>query len=244
MIDLFVAHAAGDVAAARACVAALNALGLTTFLDVEDLRPGDVWTERLADAQKSAGGTLFLLSKKREKAWYLNHEITAAINLHRASPTAHRLIVINLEPCDAPYGLGQVQRLELNNSNDWPTLAAAVHAAWTGAPVPPPPQAPARNTFGVDDRERMVAVALRYRADRDNLLHYLPDEVRYSLPSKGDPRSQLESDFHTLDGWPRPGPAADPPIATWLRNLLSRVQAFPADRDQVSVLHDEARRRV
>lgn len=74
------------------------------------------------------------------------------------------------------------------------------------------------------DAARMVAIALRHRADRDLLLAWLDDRVVGHLPRKSTPYDQLNSDVQTLA---RLEGAEERPIITWLKNLRDRVRPFP-----------------
>ena len=109
----FIAHSSSDRSSAVELYHLLTSHGLNIFLDAVSLNPGDLWDERLLNAQNLLLMTLILISSKSNSSYYQKEEIAEAINIARKSN--RRFIPIYLEGENSnfqiPYGLRRVQGL-------------------------------------------------------------------------------------------------------------------------------------
>jgi hypothetical protein len=150
--DIFIAHAGADAAVAENLYDELVALGVDCFLDTKCLRLGDDWNVRLPEAQRESQATVVLVSDKCDRAFYHQEEVTAAIDLARASASAHRVIPFYItEPHvpDIPYGLRSKHGLYLTRESTM--RAAARRLAESFLPLTPPILIPAQTlTHDID----------------------------------------------------------------------------------------------
>jgi TIR domain len=114
--DFFLAHAAGDAAAAEELFDGLSPLA-RVFLDRRCLLPGDDWDQALRAAQVASRITVVLISTRTEEAYYEREEVAAALDLARRDPQAHRVVPVYLDAPDVaagavPYGLRLKQGLD------------------------------------------------------------------------------------------------------------------------------------
>ncbi len=111
--DYFVAHAGADAVAGKRLAELLRAGGASVFVDVVDLRPGDVWPQVLGDAQDSSAVTVILVSNLSDAARYEIEEIVAGIERTRVPGAGHRVVPALLEKgVRVPYGLRSLHALE------------------------------------------------------------------------------------------------------------------------------------
>lgn len=144
----FLAHASADEALARQLHAGLRAAGLSCFLDLEDLLPGDEWDLVIPRAQRASAATILLVSARYDAAYYLRDEVHAAIAMGRQPGSEHRLIPVFVSgpPQPMPYGIGLKQGFDLSKLGMDEVVARLVALAAKlggGAPpgAPPPPAA-------------------------------------------------------------------------------------------------------
>jgi hypothetical protein len=94
------------------------------FMAERPLGPGRV-DPQLPIAQRASCTTVILIARDVDDAWYLADEIARAIELHRASPEAHRLVPVLLEPdAPVPYSLEHVQAINAAAQGGLPGVAA------------------------------------------------------------------------------------------------------------------------
>lgn len=144
----FLAHAGPD---AERALELRNLLepGVRVFLDLVELRPGDIWSQELPKHQRRSRATIALVSHHVEWAYYLQEEIAYAIALERDDPAGHRLIPVFLDgiprgQADIPYGL-RVRHMLDAASLGLPGVVqelARIGAGLAGEPLPAPPVLP------------------------------------------------------------------------------------------------------
>ena len=142
--DVFVAHAGADKPRAKQLYDALKRRGLRPFLDAEDVLPGDLWDEVIADAQDTARVTVVLLSNAIDAAYYLQEEIARGIALARDPHWEHRVVPVWLDgfpsdPRKVPYGLRRLNGIDATQAG-WPEgVADALQRTLGKLPAGPPP---------------------------------------------------------------------------------------------------------
>jgi hypothetical protein len=110
--DLFLAHPPANKSSARALFDLLRP-DVRVFLAARSLSSSDHREQAIATAQRASRATVLLISPQSDAAWYLSDEVLNAIALHRASPSAHRLVPVLLEPGIAlPHRFGSVEAMD------------------------------------------------------------------------------------------------------------------------------------
>jgi hypothetical protein len=194
--DLFVAHPP----ATRSTAAALFDLlqpHVRVFLAGRSLQPSDHWEHEILTAQRAARATVLLISPQSDAAWYLSDELITAIAMHRASPRAHRLLPVLLEPnITLPLSISHIAPIDAVGLGGVTGIAALLRAqvAEMRRQAPPPPSTrpgASAHRRGVDHRDRF---ALYER------LGQLTDSVFEQIMSRtGIERTRLASHTATLD---------------------------------------------
>src|ERR1041384_5248469 len=149
--DLFLASPSVSSASARELYDLLEP-GVKVFLAERSLGPGR-WDQQLPVAQRASRATVILISRDAGDAWYLADEFVRAIELHRASPEAHLLVPVLLEPdAPVPYGLGHVQAIDAAAQGGLPGVAAWLRelVTWIRGQALPLPVVPAASACRCD----------------------------------------------------------------------------------------------
>src|SRR5262249_37286603 len=118
--DVFLSHGAPDKPWVRTLSEELGKLGLTAFLDVQELKAGENWTLRLSgELQNSRAMALVLSAEPLERPW-VEQEWTSFLAAH--GPTAGRLIPVLLDNVKLPPFLNTLQAI---NARDRDAAKAA-----------------------------------------------------------------------------------------------------------------------
>jgi diguanylate cyclase (GGDEF)-like protein len=109
----FIAHSSSDLNEAIELYNLLSTKGMKVYLDAISLKPGDLWDDKLKEAQSKALVTIVLISVNTCNSFYQKEEIAIAIELSRK---LDRIIIpIYLEPIIdqtlIPYGLTRIHSL-------------------------------------------------------------------------------------------------------------------------------------
>lgn len=135
--ELFLAYAGPDRDLALEIHAALERLGVRTFIDRHGLQGGMPWNFALRNAQASARGTLVLISPGFEQAWYQAEEIQRAIHLARKWQRLLIPLYRDGRPHDideVPYGLYRLEPLDLPGCGGVDEAAKAIRELLRRAP--------------------------------------------------------------------------------------------------------------
>ena len=234
--DVFIAHAGPDLPAAQELHGHM-AVARRVFLDAVDLLPGDAWDETLPRALRGSRVTVVLVSVRTDRAWYQREEIALAVELTRSAQ--HRVVPVYLDDealQSVPYGLRRVHGLFVSREGSLRAIADKLltmidrldgQAApkTPAAAFQPQPAHISKDDFDADTVDRLVELALRYRADRRLLLAFLPPGIVGRLPDHANLQAQLQSDITALAALG--GRGSNRAIATWVRNLESAIAPFP-----------------
>ena len=102
--DVFLSHARADATFVHQLATDLEALGLRVFLDVWEIGPGDVVSQRLDQGLRgSKTGVLVVSSASVQRAWVMEEY---AVLLGKAVERGQRLIPVILELAELPPMLG------------------------------------------------------------------------------------------------------------------------------------------
>ncbi len=116
----FIAHSSADNLIAKKIYSLFHP-HFNVFLDIESLKAGDVWDEKIAEAQFDSLITIMLISSNTDKSFYQKEEILNAIELYRENPKCHRIIPIyiddNLTNLNIPYGLRRIQGISIKTKS-------------------------------------------------------------------------------------------------------------------------------
>jgi hypothetical protein len=163
--DCFLSHNSKDKPAARALAARLRAVGLSVWLDEDELPPGHAWQPGLESGIRASRSIAVLVGGQGMGAWQ-DQEVQFALNL---AVRDRRLVIPVLlpgspEPADLPPGLAIRTWVDLRPDGNGDDSTAFDRLIWgiTGVkPGPsgdrdtPAPSIPAGND-GTWDSQRMV----------------------------------------------------------------------------------------
>ena len=92
--SVFISYSRADLDAVRPLARALRRTGLRTWLDLDDLRPGERWKEAIVNALTAADAMVFCVSSlSLDSAW-------TSVELQRALALAIPVIPVAMEPLD------------------------------------------------------------------------------------------------------------------------------------------------
>ena len=112
--DVFLAYASPDIHVAKDLHDFLSKKGHSVYWDEKGLRPSQIWSKAIPEAQSKSLATVVLISENTPEAHYQNEEIAAAIRLMREPGVEHHVIAVYLaEGIKPPYGLETVTRYSL-----------------------------------------------------------------------------------------------------------------------------------
>ena len=107
---VFISHSAADAATAKAVAQALHTAGVSTFLDIEQISPGDNWREDILAQLETASIYLLLVSPEYVKSSWSQFEIGVAVA--RARERGAQVVPVLLGDARVPSALLGFQRLE------------------------------------------------------------------------------------------------------------------------------------
>lgn len=109
--DFFIAYPSPNGADAEELSWELQDLNCTVYLDQEQIKPGEDFSDRLGSALETASIVVVLVSSHSDNAFYQKEEIVRAIQQHRQSKGARAVVPVTLDDTPPPYGLAQLQDL-------------------------------------------------------------------------------------------------------------------------------------
>jgi predicted nucleotide-binding protein len=123
MSSVFISYARDDFEPVRRIVEELNALGVDTWMDVENLSPGELWLNAIHLAIRRAEAFLFFISPQSVRRQWILDEFVAA------SDGGVKIIPVLLYPTDVselPSRLAEIQWIDITA---YPPESAAKEAA-------------------------------------------------------------------------------------------------------------------
>jgi hypothetical protein len=112
--DLFLSHGTPDKAWVRDLRRALDALGLKSFLDEKDLKPGQNWVIRLSNALEQSRFLVLIMNAETLKRPWVMLEWTSY--MAKYGPT-ERIIPVALGEVEVPAFLAAIQAIRDNDPN-------------------------------------------------------------------------------------------------------------------------------
>jgi hypothetical protein len=195
MATVFLSHSSADAAAAKSIAQLLHNAGLTVWLELDEITPGNDWQSTLETALKASTHFVVPVGETGVRRW-VEREVRYALERNTEEP-GYRLIPLLLPGAveqDLPLFLKQQQFLRL----DWrqpdaeaiQSVAAAIRDAPPGqVSVLPPGESPFRGLLTFDTTDALLFFG---RDDEvDDLLHRLPNT--HFLPVVGDSGSGKSS---------------------------------------------------
>ena len=121
--SVFISYSRADLVRVRALALALRECGIRTWLDLDDLLPGQRWKEAIADALAAADAMVFCMSAlSLESAW-------TSVELGKAMALALPVIPVAMEPFDAAALPAQLRDLHVHDMSLHPPRHAAAATA-------------------------------------------------------------------------------------------------------------------
>lgn len=111
--QVFVSYASVDSAAAKTIVEGLRSRDLNVWLDADELRPGDSWTETIRTAISASAYFLCLLSKHSVRSPWMAHEVEAMVKELQSRDVT--FLPVLLEDCDIPSSLAMYQCFDMRS---------------------------------------------------------------------------------------------------------------------------------
>jgi TIR domain len=119
----FVSYSRADIIRVLALVSALRQAGLQTWIDVEDLKPGDRWKDAIETALASAHALIFCISPLSVESAWTSVELKAAVRIRlKIVPVMVRQVELQL----LPPSIREQQVLDMQR---WPARVASTRAA-------------------------------------------------------------------------------------------------------------------
>lgn len=127
-IRVFLCHAAEDKPAVLAIKTKLNDLGIQTWIDKENLLPGQAWGIEIPKALKESDFALVFLSQVSvAKKGYVQREFRLALDIMEELPEGRVfLIPIKLNVCDEPQMLSHLHWTNLYDSDGFDKIISAL----------------------------------------------------------------------------------------------------------------------
>lgn len=111
--QVFVSYASADSAAAKTIVEGLRSRNLNVWLDADELRPGDRWTESIRTAISANAYFLLLLSKHSVHSPWMAHEVEALLKELQSRDVT--FLPVLLEDCDILSSLAIYQCFDMRS---------------------------------------------------------------------------------------------------------------------------------
>jgi hypothetical protein len=113
--SVFISYAPGDREAAQRLALNLQEAGVRTWLDVNNLLPGQNWQDEIAKAIRSSNAFLLLLSHHvANERGYIQREIRFALDEISQRPTDSAYIIpVRLDDCPVPSDLASLQWVDM-----------------------------------------------------------------------------------------------------------------------------------
>ena len=153
--SVFLSYSRADLAPVRALAMALRRHGLKTWLDLDDLQPGQRWKEAIGAALAGADAMVFCLSAlSLESAW-------TEVEIGKALALGLPIIPVAIEPVDLGALPAALHDLHVHDmSRHPPRAAAALTAQGIAGAMGVAPLHPGEQQAAAEDVVDLVVVAL------------------------------------------------------------------------------------
>jgi hypothetical protein len=133
---VFISYAKEDREHATRLASDLRQLGATTWLDHQNLQPGERWSDRIDEAIRTSDYVVALLSSRSvSKRGYVQRELKRALDVINEIPVGRTFVIpARLDDCKPPSGLLDFQWVDLFGNWDSGVKAIAISMRLSGNP--------------------------------------------------------------------------------------------------------------
>lgn len=111
---VFIIYARDDLETARRLAGLMGGVGLSPWLDVDELVPGQVWKSEVLKALEESSVAVILVSKSIEKSSFVREEINAAMKLLQSrDANVVPIVPVRIDDSVVPEQLAQIQWVDL-----------------------------------------------------------------------------------------------------------------------------------
>lgn len=111
---VFIIYARDDLEIAKKLALLMKEVGLSPWLDVDELVPGQVWKKAVLKALEESSVAVILISKSMEKSGFVREEMNAAMKLLQSRDASVVPIVpVRIDDSEVPEQLAQIQWVDL-----------------------------------------------------------------------------------------------------------------------------------
>lgn len=111
---VFIIYARDDLEVARRLAGRMKDVGLSPWLDVDELVPGQVWKEVVLNALEESSVAVVLVSKNYEKSGFIRQEINAAMRLLQSDEdNIVPIVPVRIDDSSVPDELAKIQWIDL-----------------------------------------------------------------------------------------------------------------------------------
>lgn len=115
MTDVYISYQRNEIEFARTVAAALRQVGLSTWLDVEDVAPGAQWSVEIPKAIKGANAVIVLVSDTDAKSASLASEVAHALSLRKTIVPVKCAAGVSITAAEVKYMLGRFRWVEFHS---------------------------------------------------------------------------------------------------------------------------------
>ena len=227
--SVFLSYSRADLAPVRALAMALRRHGLKTWLDLDDLQPGQRWKEAIGAALAGADAMVFCLSAlSLESAW-------TEVEIGKALALGLPIIPVAIEPVDLGALPAALHDLHVHDmSRHPPRAAAALTAQGIASAMGVAPLHPGELHAAAEDVVDLVVVAMDEAALSDGVppaAALLVETMDFSAPDLVRLADLLHWAGHARRALLQVGPDSDQAMVGLVLGTL--CQAFGPARVQV-----------
>jgi hypothetical protein len=111
---VFIVYARDDLEVARKLSRRMKDVGLSPWLDVDELVPGQVWKKAVLKALEESSVAVVLVSKNHEKGGFVREEMNAAMKLLQSNEAnVVPIVPVRIDDSAVPEQLAQIQWVDL-----------------------------------------------------------------------------------------------------------------------------------
>ncbi|MHB8744405.1 MAG: toll/interleukin-1 receptor domain-containing protein [Sulfuricaulis sp.] len=111
---VFIVYARDDLEVARRLAHRMKDVGLSPWLDVDELVPGQVWKKTVLKALEESSVAVILVSKNHEKGGFVREEMNAAMKLLQSNEAnVVPIVPVRIDDSPVPEQLAQIQWVDL-----------------------------------------------------------------------------------------------------------------------------------
>lgn len=114
---VFIIYARNDLEIARKLARLMKEVGLSPWLDVDELVPGQVWKRAVLKALEESSVAVILVSKNIEKSGFVREEMNAAMKLLQSRDASIvPILPVRIDDSAVPEQLAEIQWIDLQEN--------------------------------------------------------------------------------------------------------------------------------